>query len=218
MSFPVLASESVEVTLQFALMLRDGFANSDQLLGEVTVTSGVIEGEQKDGTGNFLFYDLKPGAQTMNVTCGTDTPYYLPVQIAVTVPMPSALWPAFPDITLANPSLPLSDPGQTAAYKAQRAAATLQPTTAYPFPSSATLIRGTVLHSGAPLASATVQLTGGPDPAYLTGSDGQFVLYVSSPPGLPQAATITATHAGLANGTANITVLRGLTVSATINM
>jgi hypothetical protein len=218
MSFPVQQAESIEVTLQFALLLRDGFANSDQLQGNVSVNSGLVEGQQKDSSGTFLFFNLKSGAQTINVSSTVDTPYYLPAQISVTLPMPSPLWPAYPDVTQANPSLPLGDPGQTAAYKAQRAAATLLPATGYPFPLGATLIRGTVLHNALPLSAATVQLTGGPDPAYVTGSDGQFVLYVSSPPGLPQAATITATHAGMANGTVNVTMIRGLTVSATINM
>jgi hypothetical protein len=218
MAFPTLQAESVEVTLQFALLLRDGFANSDQLLGNVTVASGGIEGEQKDSSGTFLFYDLKPGPQSLTVSSNSDTPYYLPATIAVTVPMPSALWPAFPDVTLANPNLPLGDPGQTAAYKAQRQQATLLPTTAYPFPRDATLIRGMILHGGQPLAAATVQQTGGTDPAYTTGADGQFVLFLSSPPGLPQTVTVNAKHAGLADGNANVTVLRGLTVSVTINM
>ncbi len=218
MSFPTLQGESIEVTLQFALLLRDGFANSDQLQGRVTVASGTIDGEQKDSSGTFLFYDLKTGAQSLAVSSDPDTPYYLPKTIAVTLPMPSALWPAFPDVTLANPTLPLGDPGQTAAYKAQRQSATLLPANAYPFPAGTTLIRGTVLHGGVPLAAATVQQSGGTDPAYTTGADGQFVLFLSSPPGLPQEVTVNATAAGLAPGSATVTVIRGLTVSATINM
>jgi hypothetical protein len=218
MSFPTLQGESIEVTLQFALLLRDGFANSDQLVGNVTVASGTIDGQQKDSSGNFLFYDLKPGPQSFAVSSGPDTPYYLPTKIAVTVPMPSATWPAFPDVTLANPNLLLSDPGQTAAYKAQRQLATLLPTNAYPFPAGTTLIRGTVLQGGVPLAAATVQQAGGTDPAYTTGADGQFVLFLSSPPGLPQAVTVNSTAAGLPAGSASVTVTRGFTVSLTINM
>lgn len=204
--------------MQFALILRDGFADSDQMLGDLTVKSGTIEGQQKDSSGSFLFYNLKPGAELFTVSSGIYTPYYLPATIPVTVPMPSALWPAFPDMTVADPSLLLGDPGQTAAYIAQRKLATLLPTTGYPFPPGTTLIRGTVLHGGLPLAAATVQQTGGTDPGYTTASDGQFVLYLSNPPGLPQSVTVTATHAGLATGSAVVTVMRGLTVSATINM
>src|SRR5271156_1338953 len=141
MPFPTVQGESIEVTLQFAMLLRDGVTNSNQLVGDVTVSSGSILGKQKDSTGAFLFLapDLKPGPQSFVVKSKLDTPYYLAVQIPVTVPMPSPLWPAFPDVTLANRNLPLGDPGQTAAYKTQRQLATLLPTTAYPFPAGSTL-------------------------------------------------------------------------------
>jgi len=124
----------------------------------------------------------------------------------------------FPDVALADPTLPLGDPGQTAAYKAQRQAATLLPTNAYPFLAGATLIRGTIMSAGQPLANANVQQVGGIDPAYITGTDGQFVLFLANPPGLPTQVTVNAKHAGLADGNANVTVVRGLTVSVTINM
>jgi hypothetical protein len=218
MPFPILKGEDIQDSLQFALLLRDGFADTDELLGDVTVTSGSIAGQQQGDSGTFLFYSLKPGPQALKVNSGPYTPYYLPATIPVTVPMPSPLWPAFPDVTQADPTLPLGDPGQTAAYKAQRQAATLLPANSYPFVDGSTLIRGTVLHGGLPLSGATVQQTGGTDPSYTTGADGQFVLFLSNPPGLPTQVTVTATYAGLANGSANVTVLRGLTVSVTINM
>lgn len=218
MPFPVTQPEVIDLALQFALQLRDGYADLDQLLGGVIAESGPIKGEQKDSSGTFLFYDLQPGAQNITVSSDAATPYYLPKQVAVNVPMPSALWPAFPDVTIADATLPLSDPGQTAAYKAQRLAATLLPTTAYPFPIGATLIRGTVLQAGQPLSATTVQQIGGTDPGYVTAADGQFVLYFSNPPALPLPVTISAQHAGFPNGNANVTVLRGLTVSVTINM
>jgi hypothetical protein len=218
MPFPTFPAESRETTLQFALLLRDGVTKSSELQGDVMVTSGTIEGQQKDSSGAFLFYDLKPGAQTLAVTSGPYTPYYLPAKIPVTVPMPNVLWPAFPDVTLADPTLPLGDSGQTAAYKAQRQQATLLPTNQYPFLPGMTLIRGTVLHGGVPLAAATVQEGSGTDPAYTTGADGQFVIFLSNPPGIPQQVTLNATAASLPAGSANVTVIRGLTVSVTINM
>jgi hypothetical protein len=218
MAFPTLPAESIQVSLQFALQLRDAFADSDQLLGDVAVTSASVRGQQKDASGSFLFFNLKAGARVFAVASGPYTPYYQPTSIAVNIPMPSPLWPAFPDQTVADPSLPLGDAGQTAAYKSQRRQATLLPSTAYPFPGTSTLIRGTVMHGGLPLAAATVQQTGGTDLAYVTGADGQFVLFLSNPPAVPQVITVTAKHAGLADGSVNVTVTRGLTASATINM
>ena len=219
MAFPSVQIDCIQrKTLQFALLMRDGFVDSDQLQGVVSVTSGIIAGQQKDSSGTFLFYALKPGPQALAVSSGQYTPYYRPTTINVTIPMPAPLWPAFPDMTLADPTLPLGDPGQTAAYKAQRQAATLLPTNSYPFPAGATLIRGTVLHAGQPVSGAIVQQAGGTDPAYITGADGQFVLFLSNPPGLPQQVTVNATAPPLPDGTAAVTVIRGLTVSATINM
>jgi hypothetical protein len=218
MPFPTLKGESIQDSLQFALLLLDGVANSDQLLGNVRVASGNLVGQQKGSSGAFLFYSLKPGLQAIKVSSDRYTPYYLPATIAVTVPMPSPQWPAFPDLTLANPDLPLGDPGQTVAYKTQRKTATLLPTTAYPFPEQATLIRGVVEQGGNPLEGAVVTQVGGIDPAYTTGKDGGFVLFVSNPPGLATQVTINAKSAGLADGNVNVTVLRGLTVSLTINM
>jgi hypothetical protein len=56
----------------------------------------------------------------------------------------------------------------------------------------------------------------GTDPAYTTGADGQFVIFISSPPGIPQQVTLNVTVAGKAAGSSTVTVIRGLTVSASI--
>ena len=218
MPFPTLTGEPRLSTLQFALLLLDGVTNSNQLAGDVTVTAGAIEGQQKDSSGTFLFNGLKPGAQTFTVASAKYTPYYLPTKIHITIPMPTASWPAFPDVTLATPTLPLGDPGQAAAYKAQRQQATLLPTNQYPFTPGTTLIRGTVLHNNLPVAGATVQEASGSDPAYTTGADGQFVIFLSNPSGIPQQVTLNATAAGLPAGSAPVTVIRGLTVSVTIQL
>lgn len=225
MSFRILTDEFTKVDLQFALLLRDGFADSDQLLGDVSVTGGSIQGQQKEPSGMFLFFDLQPGVQALSVRSGPETPYYLPATVSVTIPVPappplpaSFLWPAFPDIRLADPTLPLGDAGQKPAYIAQRKAATLLPTTAYPFPEGRTLIRGTVTHANNPLPNATVQQVGSTDPAYLTADDGQFVLFWKDAPGVPQVVTLNVKHAGLADANVNITLVRGLTVSVTVDM
>jgi hypothetical protein len=199
-------------------LLRDGCSGSDQLLGDLTASCGPIAGRRKDSSGVFLFTGLKPGALVFAVSSAAATPYYLPTRIQINVPMPQALWPAFPDQTLADPNLPLGDSGQTAAYKAQRQQATLLPSAQYPFPAGATLIRGSVTQGAQPLAATTMQQGGGVDTAYVTGADGQFVLFVTEPPALPQQITVTASHAGLASQNINVTVLRGLTVSTPIAM
>jgi hypothetical protein len=212
------------VTLQFALLLRDGFADSDELLGVVTVTGGNISGQRKDSTGTFLFYDLKPGAQQVAVSSDPDTPYYLPAKVGIQIPVPDPpppmpfLWPAFPDIRLADPNLLLGDAGQKAAYKTQRAAASLSPSISYPFPEGATLIRGRVTHAGGPLMGASVQQAGSADPGYVTDSEGEFVLYWRDAPATPKAVTLDLKAAGLPDKSAAVTVMRGLTVSTTVDM
>ena len=213
------------VTLQFALLLRDGFADADELVGDVEVMGGTIKGQRKDSSGTFLFYDLKPGAQSLSVSSNPDTPYYLPAKVDIKLPVPDPpapvppyLWPAFPDVRLADPNLPLGDPGQKNAYKAQRASATLSPSIAYPFPEGATLIRGKVTHAGGPLPGAKVKQAGSSDPAYVTDQNGQFVLYWHDAPGVSQPVTLNVAAPGFANKSAAVQVMRGLSVSTTIEM
>jgi hypothetical protein len=218
MPFALAQTETIETTLQFALLLRDGFADSGVLLGEVSVVSGTIEGERKYPSGAFVFSGLHTGAQTLKVSSSDATPYYMAKDVTVQIPPAAPLWPAFPDITVADPNLPLGDPGQTAVFKAQRQAATLLPAAAYPFPEGTTLIRGTVRHGGQLLPDATVVLVGSNDPAYITADDGQFVLFWKDAPGSAKAVTIKASHAGLADANVNVTVVRGQTVATRIDM
>jgi hypothetical protein len=151
------------------------------------------------------------------VASAPETPYYLPVTIPVTIPAPAALWPAYPDVTLANPGLPLKDPGQTAAYRAQRQLAGLLPTPAYPF-TGATLARGRVTSAGVPLANATVLTVGGNEIPYVTGPLGEFVLFFEQAAREPQAVTLRASHAAMPNKDVVVQISRGATVSAEIGM
>jgi hypothetical protein len=131
--------------------------------------------------------------------------------------MPHPLWPAFPDITLADQDKLLDDPAQPAAYRAQRQAATLQPSTAYPFPIGATLVRGIVLADGVPLAGATVRHSGA-EQMYQTGSDGEFVLFFENVSGVAERITLLATHSPHPRRTQKIEVHRGMTVATNIVM
>jgi|SRR5262249_31935073 len=217
--------EKLNVNVQFAILMRDGFADSDELLGNVEVKLGALKARRKESSGLFWFRNVTAGNQALSVSSIEDPPYYLAKTFNVTIPAPPPPapaprnpWPAFPDLQLANPDLRLGDPGQTAQYKQQRATATLFPTTAYPFPDGATLIRGTVTHAGLPLAGASVKQVGSDDPSYITGADGQFVLYWQDAPGIPKAVSLNATAPSLPAKNQNITVMRGLTASIVIDM
>src|SRR6476646_2510729 len=99
MPFETSYQESRTVQLAFALLLRDRYARTDELVGDVAVKSGGIEGIRKPGSsGSFLFLSLAPGAYSLNVTCGKWTPFYRPISIPVNVPAPPSTWPAYPDV------------------------------------------------------------------------------------------------------------------------
>ena len=152
---------------------------------------------------SFVFFDLPTAAHTIEVR----SPYYLARDIVFPSPA-SALWPAFPDLTLANPNLPLEDPGQPAAYLAQRGATTLQPSATYPFPEGTTLIRGTVRAAGAPLTDALVSISG---QEYRTGADGQYVFAIPKATVSGSMVVVSFTHSAHAAATRNVTAFRGTT-------
>ena len=177
----------------------------------------------------FLYFGLLTGEYIAHVRSNLDSPqqtppYYLPADISITVaelpvtnPVQQPIWPAFPDINLADNTKPLDDPTQNPAYRAQRLAATLQPSTAYPFPPDSTLVRGTVYANGTPLAGATVQSSAAESP-YVTTADGGFVLFFTQLNGLDQTVTLQATHALHPAVQQNIDVHRGMTVTTNIVM
>jgi hypothetical protein len=177
----------------------------------------------------FLLFGLAPGAYTLEVRSNSASPdetppYYLPANISVdvtvvpvVVPTQKPLWSAFPDINLADQTKPLDDPTQPEAYRVQRRAATLQPTTAYPFPAGSTLVRGTVFANGLPLSGAEVQRIGD-DLSYPTGNDGGFVLFLTDINGTGATTTLKATHALHPPVQQKIEVHRGMTVATNIIM
>jgi hypothetical protein len=211
-------SEEVRVR-GFALQLFDGFTGESQLEGPVTVTiAGRKPPVAKRDSATFVFLGIGAGAYSIAVRAGDVAPYYLPAVVPVTLPMPDPLWQAYPDLSLADPTRPLDDPGQPAAYRAQRALATLRPTPHYPFPAEATLVRGTVLAAGAPLSGATVLRAGDPVGA-LSDANGEFVLFFDDVGGMGQAATIRATHPLIAGPVdVSVTLQRGTSVSTRIIM
>lgn len=184
---------------------------------------------RKTPAATFLFFGLAPATYTLEVSSNRASPnqappYYLPAEISVTVtdlPIVTVaqkpVWPAFPDINLADQTKPLDDPTQPEAYRVQRQAATLQPTTAYPFPIGSTLVRGTVFVNGLPLAGAKVQRLGD-DLSYLTGGDGGFVLFFADISGIGATITLQATHALHPPVQQKTDVHRGMTVATNIVM
>jgi hypothetical protein len=184
---------------------------------------------RKTPEATFLFFGLSPGAYVLQVRSNGASPdqtppFYLPADIPVNVTdlpvMVTAqkpIWPAFPDINLADSTKPLPDPTQPEAYRAQRRAATLQPSTAYPFPAGSTLVRGTVLANGAPLAEARVQRVSD-DLSYPTGDDGGFVLFFTQISGVGETITLQATHALHPLVQQKTDVHRGMTVATNIVM
>jgi hypothetical protein len=218
MSFPIGPVDASNTRLVFALLLRDRLTLADALLGAVGVAAGQRPGWRKGTSGTFLFFDLPNGSIDLAVRSGPDTPYYLPTDITVTLPPATASWPAFPDIGLADKTLPLSDPGQPAAYRAQFLQACLAPSIAYPFDPAATLVRGTVQHAGAPVANVTISSLNGNTLDYVTGADGQFVLVFQQPPLLPTSVTIRAHRSGSPDVDLAVDIRRAVTTTTQFDL
>jgi hypothetical protein len=236
-----------DLQLSLALFLFDGFTGGPELVGSIsvslsgeTVTSPPNSPLQylqqtfpapfrKSPQAIYLFFDLLTGEYLARVRSNADSPdqappYYLPADISinvadlpVAVPAQNPIWPAFPDLNLADSSKPLDDPTQNPAYRTQRLAATLKPSTAYPFPGGSTLVRGTIFANGAPLAEATVQ-SAVAELQYLTDQDGEYVLFFTQISGVGETITLQATHALHPAVQQNTDVHRGMTVTMNIVM
>jgi hypothetical protein len=227
--FKTTVPDLFDLRLDFGLILFDQFTQANRLLGNTTVrladhpTVTPYLPFPKTPQAVFLFFGLVPGDYRVEVRSNQtgpgviDPPYYFPVDVSVTLPMPHPLWPIFPDVSIADQNKPLDDPGQTAAYREQRALVTLIPTTAYPFPEDATLVRGRVLAGDLPLAQARVGVAGG-DLQYQTGDDGEFVIFFTRLNGVSETVTLRAEHALHLAVDQNVQVRRGMTVATKIVM
>jgi len=235
-----------EQKLVFALMLLDRFTESNQTLGQLTVRIANQPFEppfvpvQQPGQASFVFFDLPPAAYTLQVRSNQDgkvvdakppqedeppyyylsePPYYFPVDIPIVVPPANGQWPAFPDLLLADQTKPLDDPTQPAAFRDQYTLATLQPTTSYPFPTGASLLRGRVLASGNPLGNARVRRIDINDGLeYRTGPDGYYVLFFNKVKGADEQITVRASHVFQPDKDQLVTIRRGMTVTQNIVM
>lgn len=240
-TLPGIAPDRFQQKLSLALILFDGFTGQNRLEGlyadeQAEKADEALAARDGDTTrlerhttvrlrqrplvpfrklpdSTFLLFEMPAGAYTVEVR----SPVYVARDIPLALPPQNPLWPAYPDVTLADEDLPLDAPAQPAAYSAQRARATLQPSVKYPFPAGATLVRGTVHAGGSALKGASVRRSGDAN-AYLTGDDGEYVLFFFDIPGTGQALTIQATHPQHAPANTNVTSIRGMTVLNDITM
>jgi hypothetical protein len=229
--FNTVERDTRRLQLGFGLLLLDGFNEGPELLGEIAVTlanAPELKPFQKKAEAAFFFFELPSGNYTVQVRSNPkrERPYYLPIDLPFAVPMAHPAWPVFPDAVLADPALPLDHPDQFAPYRNQRRLATLQPTTRYPFPAGAALVRGTVYANGVELpgatVSATLQFQTNPPRfevrSYLTEADGGFVLFFRQVGGTGSDITLSATHPNHPNQNLPIKVRRGMTVATDIIM
>jgi len=234
-----------ELKLVFALMLLDRFTETNEPLGKLTVRIASQPFEppfvpgQQPGQASFFFFDLPPAAYTLQVRSNkggkfddakppqedeppyylSEPPYYFAVDIPIVIPPANGQWPAFPNLLLADQTKPLDDPTQPAAFRDQRSRATLQPTTSYPFPTGASLLRGRVLASGNPLANARVRRIDINDGLeYRTGADGYYVLFFKNVKGASEQITVRASQVFQPDTDQPVTVRRGMTVTQNIVM
>jgi hypothetical protein len=214
--------------LALGILLFDDFTGAQQLAGAIVVRMAARPAIKpfrpfEKESGIYLFFDLPAGVYTIEVRSNRDgqlnelPPFYFPADLNITLPMPHSLWPAFPDLALADDTKPLDDPAQPAAYRTQRQTATLRPTAAYPFPAGATLVRGTVFAGAIPLSGATVRRTGSAT-GYTTAENGEFVLSFPNINGSSQTISLLATHPLHPDVNENVAVQRGMSTATNLIM
>lgn len=174
-------------TLALALSLTDGFTGGCQLAGPIQI----VPAPYSNNLGTYIFSSLPAGANTLTIVSNQQPPLYQPVTIQVNIPPP-------------NPKSPV-------------VSATLNPTTSYPFPPTATLVRGYVLSNNSPVAGVLVSAPGA-GMNYTTGKDGEYVLFFASLTGMSQSITVTATPPGGAAKSVAVQVQRATTVSLAITL
>lgn len=230
----IASPEPRQLTLSLALLLFDAYTGRSELVGlypsreqelqdgaaatddvgllrvarhtTVRMAGSTLVPRRRASDATFLFFDLLPGAHTFEVR----SPYYVAADVTAAVPQTDPKWPAFPDVALADESLPLDSPAQPAGYRAQRRAATLHPSVRYPFPGGTTLVRGVVSGGGQALAGASMRRLGDPDAA-LTDAAGEYVLFFTDLAGSGQTVTLEASHPLHTTVTAPVDVVRGFT-------
>src|SRR5262245_60147277 len=137
MAFATIEPDLEESQLSLALLLYDGFTGAQELIGNISVslsygtltsplTSPPVLFQQtlkkpypKAPKATFLFFGLLTGEYIAHIRSNVDLPdqtppYYLPTDILISVtdipsdvPVQKPVWPAFPDVNLADSTKPL---------------------------------------------------------------------------------------------------------------
>jgi len=232
-----------EQKLVFGLMLLDRFTETNKPVGKISVRIANQPFEapfvpaQQPGQASFFFFDLTSAAYMLQIRSNkegrvddakapqedeppyylSEPPYYFAVDIPIVIPPANDRWPGYPDLLLADQTKPIDDPTQPLAFRDQLSRATLQPTTSYPFPAGASLVRGRVFASGNPLGNARVRRVND-DLEYRTAPDGYYVLFFKKVKGASELITVRASHTLHPDKDVPVTVRRGMTVTQNIVM
>src|SRR4051794_17605450 len=103
-----------ELSLGLAVRLVDGFTRQPQAEGKLIVRltskQGSFTAQRKPEIAVFFFVNVPPGSYTVEIRSDDTTPFYLPTDIPVVLPLADPLWPAFPEIRLADRTRSLDDP------------------------------------------------------------------------------------------------------------
>ena len=179
--FVAYMGDVIKTNLTFAVWLTDEFTQQGPVGDVQVIIKSVSRTAVRNLSGYFFFTDLIPGTYTVSVAGDS----YFPVEQAV-------------DTTVLNPKHPVVE-------------IVLKPTPSYPFPGSATLLRG-VVTDGTPVKGAAVKVTA-KTITTVTDGQGEFVLFFK---GIKQEAITVVIQQGANTKSAAATIEEGKTVSTGI--
>ena len=180
-SFVAYIGDVIKTTLTFAVWLTDEFTQQGPVGSVQVIIKGGTRAAVKNLSGYFLFTDLAPGTYDVR----SESEFYIPAEQTI-------------DTTVLNPKQPVAE-------------IVLKPNPSYPFPGSATLLRG-VVTNGTPLAGAQVSVTG-KTMTTVTDKRGEFILFFT---GIKQEATTVMIQQGANSKAVAATIEEGKTASTGI--
>jgi hypothetical protein len=177
-SYVAYIGDVIKTTLTFAIWLTDEVTQQGPVGSVKVIIKGGNRTAVRNLSGYFLFTDLTPGTYTVRV----ESEFYFPAEQTV-------------DTTSLNPKQPV-------------AGIVLKPTPSYPFPGSATLLRG-VVTNGTPLPDAKVSVTG-KTITTVTNERGEFILFFA---GIKKEAITVVIQKGANSKSVAATIEEGKTAS-----